>query len=124
MEWAPQRIHVNTISPGPIAGTEGVRKLYEDRGGALDLQMRRVALGRVAKCRRCPRRGVAAPPGAATVHPPQPSNGAALSDPKRRLDMNSVAHSPSSSLDAGSDASLSGAKHLRSPSSASASERS
>jgi NAD(P)-dependent dehydrogenase (short-subunit alcohol dehydrogenase family) len=49
VEWARHRIHVNTISPGPIAGTEGVRKLYEDRGEALELQLRRVALGRLGE---------------------------------------------------------------------------
>jgi NAD(P)-dependent dehydrogenase (short-subunit alcohol dehydrogenase family) len=49
VEWAPHKIHVNTISPGPIAGTEGVRKLYEDREGALELQKRRVALGRLGE---------------------------------------------------------------------------
>jgi NAD(P)-dependent dehydrogenase (short-subunit alcohol dehydrogenase family) len=46
VEWAAHKIHVNTISPGPIGGTEGVKKLYEDRG-ALDLQLKRVALGRL-----------------------------------------------------------------------------
>ncbi len=45
IEWAKYKIHVNTISPGPIAGTEGTRKLYEQRGLA-ELQARRVALGR------------------------------------------------------------------------------
>jgi NAD(P)-dependent dehydrogenase (short-subunit alcohol dehydrogenase family) len=49
VEWAPHKIHVNTISPGPIDGTEGVRKLYEDRNGALELQKRRVALGRLGE---------------------------------------------------------------------------
>lgn len=48
VEWAPHKIHVNTISPGPIGGTEGVRKLYEDRG-ALEQQLRRVALGRLGE---------------------------------------------------------------------------
>jgi NAD(P)-dependent dehydrogenase (short-subunit alcohol dehydrogenase family) len=46
IEWARDRIHVNSISPGPIDGTEGVKRLYEDRD-ALDLQKRRVALGRL-----------------------------------------------------------------------------
>lgn len=50
VEWAPHKIHVNTISPGPIGGTEGVKKLYEDRN-ALDLQMKRVALGRLGEPR-------------------------------------------------------------------------
>ena len=50
VEWASHKIHVNTISPGPIAGTEGVKKLYEDRN-ALELQKRRVALGRLGEPR-------------------------------------------------------------------------
>lgn len=45
VEWAQHKIHVNTISPGPIAGTEGVKRLYEQRGQA-ELTARRVALGR------------------------------------------------------------------------------
>ena len=45
VEWAPHKIHVNTISPGPIAGTEGVKRLYEKRGQA-ELIARRVALNR------------------------------------------------------------------------------
>lgn len=45
VEWGPDNIRVNTISPGPIADTEGVRKLYEERARA-DLERRRVALGR------------------------------------------------------------------------------
>jgi NAD(P)-dependent dehydrogenase (short-subunit alcohol dehydrogenase family) len=48
VEWAKHKIHVNTISPGPIAGTEGTAKLYEQRGLA-DLQARRVALGRLGE---------------------------------------------------------------------------
>ena len=48
IEWAKHDIHVNTISPGPIAGTEGVRRLYEERSQA-DLQTRRVALGRLGE---------------------------------------------------------------------------
>jgi NAD(P)-dependent dehydrogenase (short-subunit alcohol dehydrogenase family) len=50
VEWAKHKIHVNTISPGPIGGTEGVRKLYEDRG-ALEEQLRRVALNRLGEPR-------------------------------------------------------------------------
>jgi NAD(P)-dependent dehydrogenase (short-subunit alcohol dehydrogenase family) len=46
VEWARHKIHVNTISPGPIAGTEGVNRLYEKRGQA-ELQIKRVALGRL-----------------------------------------------------------------------------
>ena len=48
VEWAEYGIHVNTVSPGPIAETEGTRKLYEQRGLA-ELQARRVALGRFGK---------------------------------------------------------------------------
>ena len=48
VEWAKHNIHVNTISPGPIAGTEGTIKLYEQRGLA-ELQARRVALGRLGE---------------------------------------------------------------------------
>ncbi|MEK9724038.1 MAG: SDR family oxidoreductase [Rhodospirillaceae bacterium] len=32
VEWAPDGILVNTVSPGPIAGTEGVDRLYIQRG--------------------------------------------------------------------------------------------
>jgi len=45
VEWGPDNIRVNTISPGPIADTEGVRRLYEQSGMA-EVQRRRVALGR------------------------------------------------------------------------------
>lgn len=45
VEWGGDGIRVNTISPGPIADTEGVRRLYEETGRA-DLERRRVALGR------------------------------------------------------------------------------
>lgn len=45
VEWGPDNIRVNTISPGPIADTEGVRRLYEQEGLA-EVQRRRVALGR------------------------------------------------------------------------------
>ena len=34
MEWGPYAIRVNNILPGPIANTEGVKRLYEDRGQA------------------------------------------------------------------------------------------
>lgn len=50
VEWASNNILVNTISPGPIKGTEGVTKLYEQRGLG-DLQARRVALGRLGEPR-------------------------------------------------------------------------
>lgn len=34
VEWGPYAIRVNNILPGPIANTEGVKRLYEDRGQA------------------------------------------------------------------------------------------
>jgi len=46
VEWASHGIRVNTISPGPIEGTEGVSKLYEARQ-QMDLQLRRIPLGRL-----------------------------------------------------------------------------
>jgi len=45
VEWGPDGIRVNTISPGPIGDTEGVKRMYEDTGRA-DLERRRTALGR------------------------------------------------------------------------------
>jgi len=48
VEWATHGIRVNTISPGPIEGTEGVAKLYEARQ-QMDLQLRRIPLGRLGK---------------------------------------------------------------------------
>ncbi|PHK94380.1 short-chain dehydrogenase [Pseudoroseomonas rhizosphaerae] len=48
VEWGPDGIRSNTISPGPIADTEGVRRLYEDRGVA-ELERRRTALGRFGR---------------------------------------------------------------------------
>jgi NAD(P)-dependent dehydrogenase (short-subunit alcohol dehydrogenase family) len=51
IEWAKHKILVNTISPGPIAGTEGVKKLYEQRPGQAELQVKRVALGRLGETR-------------------------------------------------------------------------
>ena len=29
VEWGPQNVRVNSIAPGPIAGTEGMRRLGE-----------------------------------------------------------------------------------------------
>lgn len=34
LEWGPDGILCNTIAPGPIGGTEGVKRLYEDTGYA------------------------------------------------------------------------------------------
>lgn len=34
LEWGPDGILCNTIAPGPIGGTEGVKRLYEDTGQA------------------------------------------------------------------------------------------
>lgn len=48
VEWGGDNVRVNTISPGPIGDTEGVRRMYEDTGLA-DLQRRRVALGRLGR---------------------------------------------------------------------------
>jgi len=45
VEWGADNIRVNTISPGPIGDTEGVKRMYEDTGRA-DLERRRTALGR------------------------------------------------------------------------------
>ena len=32
VEWGPDNIRVNTISPGPIEDTVGVARLYEETG--------------------------------------------------------------------------------------------
>ena len=48
VEWGGDGIRVNTIAPGPIAGTEGVRRLYQEAG--LEEQERRgTALGRFGR---------------------------------------------------------------------------
>nr|MBF0685790.1 SDR family NAD(P)-dependent oxidoreductase [Pseudomonas sp.] len=44
VEWGPHAIRINNVLPGPIENTEGVRKLYEDRGQA-DKERERMALG-------------------------------------------------------------------------------
>ncbi|WP_454693487.1 SDR family oxidoreductase [Achromobacter aegrifaciens] len=46
VEWGSDQIRVNNISPGPIADTEGMQRLYEQRGLAEE-QRRRTALGRL-----------------------------------------------------------------------------
>ncbi|WP_207537904.1 SDR family oxidoreductase [Sabulicella rubraurantiaca] len=44
VEWGPHGIRVNNVLPGPISGTEGLRRLYEDRGEG-EKELSRVALG-------------------------------------------------------------------------------
>ncbi len=44
VEWGGYGIRVNNVLPGPIAGTEGLRRLYEDRGIA-DHEYERMAMG-------------------------------------------------------------------------------
>lgn len=48
VEWGNDRIRVNTISPGPIGDTEGVRKMYIESGKA-DLEAKKTALGRFGR---------------------------------------------------------------------------
>ena len=45
VEWGADGIRANFISPGPIAGTVGVQKLYEDRGRGEEIRQQ-VPLGR------------------------------------------------------------------------------
>jgi peroxisomal 2,4-dienoyl-CoA reductase len=45
VEWGGDGIRVNTISPGPIGDTEGVRRMYIESGKG-DLEARKTALGR------------------------------------------------------------------------------
>lgn len=45
VEWGNDGIRVNTIAPGPIGDTEGVRKMYLETGRG-DLEARKTALGR------------------------------------------------------------------------------
>lgn len=48
VEWAPDGILVNSVSPGPIAGTVGVDKLYVETGRE-ELMTSRVALKRLGQ---------------------------------------------------------------------------
>jgi 2,4-dienoyl-CoA reductase [(3E)-enoyl-CoA-producing], peroxisomal len=48
VEWGPDNIRVNTISPGPIDDTEGVRRLYIETGNA-EAAKERTALGRFGR---------------------------------------------------------------------------
>lgn len=45
VEWGGDGIRVNTISPGPIGDTEGVKRMYIDKGNG-DQEARKTALGR------------------------------------------------------------------------------
>lgn len=47
VEWAP-RVRVNAVSPGPVAGTEGMKRLGEDLGLA-DAVVASTPLGRMAE---------------------------------------------------------------------------
>jgi len=44
VEWGGYGIRVNNVLPGPIAGTEGLKRLYEDRGIAAH-EYERMAMG-------------------------------------------------------------------------------
>ncbi len=48
VEWGDDNIRVNTISPGPIGDTEGVKRLYIDTGRD-DIERRKTALGRFGR---------------------------------------------------------------------------
>ena len=42
VEWGPDGILCNTIAPGPIGGTEGVKRLYEETGQSTGLPLGRL----------------------------------------------------------------------------------
>ena len=48
VEWGGDGIRVNTISPGPIGDTEGVQRMYIDKGKG-ELEARKTALGRFGR---------------------------------------------------------------------------
>lgn len=48
VEWGPDGILCNTIAPGPIGGTEGVKRLYEETGQT-GTQIAGVPLGRFGR---------------------------------------------------------------------------
>src|SRR5690606_23538714 len=45
VEWGGDNIRANSICPGPIGDTEGVRRMYEESGRG-DLERKKTALGR------------------------------------------------------------------------------
>jgi NAD(P)-dependent dehydrogenase (short-subunit alcohol dehydrogenase family) len=48
VEWGNDQIRVNTISPGPIGDTEGVRRMYIESGRG-ELEAKKTALGRFGR---------------------------------------------------------------------------
>jgi 2,4-dienoyl-CoA reductase [(3E)-enoyl-CoA-producing], peroxisomal len=48
VEWGGDNIRVNTISPGPIGDTEGVRRMYIEAGKG-ELEAKKTALGRFGR---------------------------------------------------------------------------
>lgn len=48
VEWGPDKIRVNTISPGPIGDTEGVRRMHIETGRG-ELEAKKTALGRFGR---------------------------------------------------------------------------
>lgn len=48
VEWGPDSIRCNTIAPGPIGGTEGVKRLY-DETGETGAQVAGLPLGRLGR---------------------------------------------------------------------------
>lgn len=45
IEWAPKNIISNTVAPGPIADTEGTKRIHEDTDRA-SAELARVPVGR------------------------------------------------------------------------------
>ncbi|MES2433577.1 MAG: SDR family oxidoreductase [Pseudomonadota bacterium] len=45
VEWGPEGILCNTIAPGPIGGTEGVKRLYEETGLSTGVPLGRLGRG-------------------------------------------------------------------------------
>ena len=48
VEWGGDNIRVNTISPGPIGDTEGVKRMYQETGRE-ELERKKTALGRFGR---------------------------------------------------------------------------